>query len=398
VGRLVDGRVIFVEGGVPGDLVEPKDWIERKRMVRAGIARLIESSPDRVEPHCVHFGVCGGCRWQHVDYAAQLSAKLAIVRNALERIGGLTLDADCEIVASPQPYGYRARARLVEQEGRLGFRRRGSRQVEAIEACPVLVPAAEARRLELCESVARSYSQAEAASSKRGRRRREVEWELLTGSGDSVVCGRVGERGSARDRVELHVLGETLQASRESFVQGNALLWEALAEEVRLQALAVIGSESRAPAAFVELYAGIGFLTLPLARSGLSGVAIESSRPALRDLAANLERADLADRVEIVAGRVERRGDLAARFGRADVGVVDPPRCGLEETVRQAIARAGPGRIVYVSCDPATLARDLRFLVEEGGYRMASLRAFDLFPQTPHVELVTRLEREGSRR
>lgn len=396
VGRLRDGRVVFVEGGVPGDLVEVTDCKEGPRMVRARIGRLVEASPDRVEPPCGHFGVCGGCLWQQIAYPAQLAAKSRIVRDALERIGGLELPGEIEIEASPEPYGYRARVRLVEAEGRLGFRRRGSRAVEAIDACPVLVPALDARRGEIAASIgATDPARTEDATQARSRRRRVVEWVLLAGGDGRVVGGRVGAQATKRERVELSLLGETLRASAESFVQAHAGLRESLAARVRAEAGLALEDppDPPRPTRFAELYAGIGFFTLPLARHGLVGMALESDRAALADLRTNLERAGLADRVEVLGGRVERRADLAKRLARADVLIVDPPRTGLGRVVRESIAQAAPRRIVYVSCDPGTLARDLRFLVETGGYRLADLRGFDLFPQTPHVETVVRLER-----
>jgi len=437
VGRLPEGRVVFVEGGVPGDRVETVDWVEGKRMARARIGRLLEASPDRVEPRCAHFGVCGGCTWQQIDYPAQCAAKAQIVQDALERIGGLEIPGGLEIEASPEPYAYRARVRLVEEAGRLGFRRRGSREVEAIETCPILVPALEARRREIASQLAPASDPAlaptpdpERARSRR-RRRRSREWTLVAGAGGAVAGGRSGDRTAARERIELEVLGERLRASASSFVQAHEALRESLAERVRDWALAPFAEDEAAspgsriaetsaepeafhaseaseasdlsdapdaskaiPERFIELHAGIGFFTLPLARAGAAGIALESDRSALADLRANLGRAGLAGRVEVLAGRVERRGDLALRLERADVLIVDPPRTGLDRPVRSAIATSGPRRIVYVSCDPATLARDLRLLVEEGGYRLREGRAFDLFPQTPHVETVVRLERE----
>jgi len=416
VGRLPDGRVVFVEGGVPGDLVEAAEWKEGPRMVRARIGRLLEASPDRVEPPCGHFGVCGGCLWQQIAYPAQRAAKGRILRDALERIGGLEVPGELEIEASPEPYGYRARVRLVEAEGRLGLRRRGSRAIEAIDACPVLVPALEARRAELAASIAPADAVVPSApvvpSDPAGdegaprspvrppasRRRRIVEWVLLAGADGRVVGGRAGARETSRQRVELSVLGERLRASATSFVQAHAGLRESLAARVVAEACLALGDAAgaHAPTRFAELYAGIGFFTLPLARRGLAGMAIESDRAALADLRANLERTGLADRVQVLRGRVERRQDLAKRLARADVLVVDPPRIGLSRAVREAIAQAAPRRIVYVSCDPATLARDLRFLLESGDYRLATLRGFDLFPQTPHVETVVRLERPQS--
>jgi 23S rRNA (uracil1939-C5)-methyltransferase len=190
--------------------------------------------------------------------------------------------------------------------------------------------------------------------------------------------------------LELTVAGERLRVSGPGFVQGNALLWDRLALEVRERCL---GPRSEwAPARFLELYAGIGFLTLPLARAGTRGVAVESDRQAVADLAFNLERAGLTGAVTAVSSRIEERSELAHWLAEADLLLVDPPRVGLEPRVREAIARGGPARVVYVSCDPATLARDLKELVG-AGYRLASVVAFDLFPQTPHVETIVRLER-----
>jgi len=407
VGRLSDGRVVFVDGGVPGDRVELVDFTARKRLARARIGRLIEPSSDRIQPRCPHFGPCGGCRWQHVHYRAQLDAKRTIVRDALERIGGFTLDEEIEILGSPDPFAYRARARLVESEGTVGYRMRGSHTIQAVDECPILVPAAREALTRLRRSVdigARDRVADEQGKSAR-KRRRIVEWIVSAGTTGPAMVHRVdsnalqkgrhragGEPDArvARESVTLEVLGERLRASSESFIQGNALLWDALAEEVRSQC--TVTSGERTPDRFIELYAGIGFLTLPLARQGLSGVAIESGRSALADLGANLSSSGLANRVEVLRDRVEARGDLERLFAMADVLLTDPPRVGLDAKVRDAIVSAGPARLVYVSCDPATLARDLR-IFSNAGYGLVSVRALDLFPQTPHVEVVTRLER-----
>ena len=251
---------------------------------------------------------------------------------------------------------------------------------------------------------------AEEPSASSRKRRARVEWIVSAGSTGPAVVHRVGPKtgrradhkgdqkkiraanveGVQRSSVTLSVLGERLRASSGSFIQGNALLWDALAEEVRSRCTARRGES--APERFIELYAGIGFLTLPLARRGLSGVAIESDRSALADLGANLASSGMGKQVEVLRGRVEARGDLAKLFAAADVLLTDPPRVGLDAKVRDAIASAGPARLVYVSCDPATLARDLRAFCA-AGYELASVRALDLFPQTPHVEVVATLER-----
>lgn len=424
VGRLSDGRVVFVEGGIPGERVELLDVRRQKKLLRARAGRVVLAGRDRVEPRCVHFGACGGCRWQHVRYSAQLAAKRQIVIDALRRIGGFDVDEDAlEIVPSPDAYGYRARARWVESVDGLGYRVRGSRSVSPVESCPVLVPAAEAALVERVSSLAtgpdaegqsgsdaishpvhpESHAPAPASapapkpSPGRGAgRRRAREWVVTVGSEGPALVRRAGQGRQARqDRqgpraVSIEACGETLRVSAESFVQGNALLWDALASAV-LEACttALEASEGKR---FVELYAGIGFFTLPLARRFARGLALESDHSGLADLTYNLRRAGLAEKVEVLAGRVETRGDLGARLEGADLLLVDPPRVGLEARVLEAIAAFGPPRVVYVSCDPGTLARDLRALAA-AGYEIASLRAFDLFPQTPHVETIVRLER-----
>ena len=397
VGRLSDGRVVFVAGGIPGERVELLDVRTHKKVLRARAGRIVEAGSDRVEPRCAHFGTCGGCRWQHVRYSAQLLAKRQILLDALKRIGGMTLEEKIEIEPSPDPYGYRARARWIESAEGFGYRVRGSKTLCPVEVCPVLVPSAEAALVaRVAERKAQLATSPGDEPASGGKRRRAKEWVVTAGSQGPALVTRSGGGASARARkqkpasVSIDVGLESLRVSSESFVQGNALLWEALASAVRAEC--GVDLAGRATARFVELYAGIGFFTLGLARDFAGGLALESDRSALADLAFNLRRADLLDRVEILSGRVETRGDLAARIGSGEVLLVDPPRIGLDSAVREAIAASGPSRVVYVSCDPATLARDLRELIK-AGYRVASLRAFDLFPQTPHVESVVRLER-----
>ncbi len=391
VGRLADGRVVFVRGSAPGDRVLLTAVEEGKRFVRAAVRERVRSSGDRVEARCSHFEACGGCQWQHIAYPAQVEAKQTIVRDALERIGRIALTELPEITPSPEPYAYRARARWVETEGGLGYRARGSRDVQSVDACPVLVPAAE--------QALKSRSAARAAEAEaRGdgvRRRRSREW-ITTASGasinDQAVISGPRTRG-APPSVEIEVAGLRLRVGNTSFVQANALLWDPLIEAVCEAALGSRGGETAsASPSFAELYCGIGFFTLPLVAAGARGVALESDRAALSHLAFNLRRAGLADRVEVLRGRAEERGDLAHRFAGVDFVLVDPPRTGLAAPVRRALIESGVERIVYLSCDPGTLARDLAELTA-AGHRLVSLRLFDLFPQTSHVESLVVLEK-----
>ena len=431
VGRLSDGRVVFVEGAVLGDLVEVAELESRKKMARGKVGRLVEASDARVEPECGHFGHCGGCVWQHVRYSVQLEAKQEIVRNALARIGGIDYASEIEIEGSPKAYGYRARARVVASQGGVGYRMRGGRRTFPISECPILVPSAQRALADLnaglsanlnvgMNAASKQEGPAEGDAEKPGRRRPANEWVLTAGSaGDALVQQKISSRTGGRARAKaarrssgkpredkgpgsptqpdssspssegvlLEVLGERLRARTASFVQGNALLWDAFAKAVRSEALC-----DPKPARFVELYAGIGFFTLPLARAGLSGVAIESESSATADLTFNLAANGLSAQVDVITARAEKRGDLAQYLARAELLLVDPPRTGLEGKVRDAIVSSGPKRLIYVSCDAGTWARDISALVESA-YRLEHVQAFDLFPQTPHVEIVSRLER-----
>lgn len=383
IARLSDGRVVFVESAAPGDLVVPGPFVRRRGALRTSIERLVEPGADRVEPRCMHAGSCGGCTWQHVRYSAQLEAKRRNVRAALERIGGLRLSADVAIVASPDDLHYRARTRVVEGAGGVGYRRRGSHAVLPVAECPVLVPAVAAALGTLGERV--SAEQAAAGGRPAAR-----EWTITAGSDGIAQIHPSGVADGPDDLLELEVLGERLQLGGPGFVQGNALLWDRLALEVRDRCLA--SNLGRRPQRFLELYAGIGFLTLPIARAGLAGIAVESASGAVRDLAANLARAGLAAAVEVVSARAEEATALPDWLEASDLLLVDPPRVGLDARVREAIARSGPPAVVYVSCDPATLARDVARLVA-ADYRLESVLALDLFPQTPHVETIVRLVR-----
>ncbi len=388
VGRLSDGRVVFVEGAAPGDRVALAAVEASKRFVRAAIGELVVASPDRTEPECAHFGRCGGCQWQHLSYPAQLQAKQRIVRDALQRIGRLDDLELPPIVASPDPYHYRARARWVEGEDGLGYRARGSREVEVVDACPVLVPSANAALDELRAGVRE-------ARARRGEARpgaRANEW-LVTASGDAPDAEAIVMRPRQKGRppsLVVEVEGGTLRVSGDSFVQGNAMLWNELIDAVVGVTLGAAEPGARRPR-FAELYCGVGFFTLPLAASGARGVAFESDRHALSDLAYNLRHAGFEDRVEVLRGKVEQRGDLEDRLRRADVVLVDPPRAGLAPAVRRALAAAKPGRIVYLSCDPGTLARDVAEL-RGAEYELTSTLLFDLFPQTAHVETLVTLD------
>jgi 23S rRNA (uracil1939-C5)-methyltransferase len=365
LGHAPDGLVVFVPFTAPGDLVRVELGVRRARWGRGVVRELLEPGPGRTDPLCAVFGDCGGCSWQHLDYPTQVEAKRTILRDALERIAHVAVPGEITFHPSPSHYGYRSRARVVGQRGRVGFRRRRSNAVCATRRCPILVP-------ELDDALA---ALAAAPPSRDG------EWELAVGSDGATRSSALPVRESS-GQISVTVAGEQLQVSGGSFLQANALLRDTLCEWVTEAA----GSGGSC----LELFCGVGFFTLGLARGFERVLAIESNPHAVADLEDNLAAAGLGN-VEILAEPVEHalEGELALA---PDVIVLDPPRTGLESGACEVLARISAQRIVYVSCDPGTLARDVGLFVDRG-WELAELAAFDLFPQTPHLESAARLER-----
>lgn len=368
VGRAPDGRVVFVPLAAPGDRVAVRIRQERARFLRGRVEKLLEPGGARSDPRCPVFGSCGGCAWQHVRYEVQREAKSKILEDALVRIGGFERGGPIPVAASPSRYAYRGRTRVRIEAGRVGYRRRGSHALCPVSGCPVLVPQLDARLRGLAAQPPR----------------RDGEWELAFGSGRARAVP-LGGRGG--ERLFLEVGGERIGFSPGVFAQSNASLLETLVERVAASA----GSGAIA----LELFAGAGFLTLWLARRFVRVVAVEASAAAARDLRANLRGADLGG-VEVREGRVGSSDSLFRRLA-PDVVVLDPPRAGLPAGSVAALADVAAPRIVYLSCDPATLARDLAGFCERG-YRLRRVEGFDLFPQTPHVEALAVLEAERGAR
>jgi 23S rRNA (uracil1939-C5)-methyltransferase len=312
--------------------------------------------PDRQSPPCAHYGICGGCDLMHLTYDAQLRVKLKATLETIERIGGTTLnDGEVEIVANPAPLLFRVRATWrPAPDGRLGYFGQGSHDVVAIDNCPVLDPALERVRM--------SFSGVGPIQA------------LTNGADVSVAAGG----GGAQD-IEFDVLGETIVASADSFSQASRALLDQFVGYI------VDVTDPQPGESLLELFSGIGLLTVPLARRSGPIDAVESSAAAVALSRRNLARAGLENAVvhrSLVEPWLKRSGKRVY-----PTVVLDPPRTGLGRPVVQWLTDALPARITYVSCDPATFARDTRLLVA-GGYRLRSLRLFDLFPQTHHVELV----------
>ena len=358
VGRLPDGRVVFVPWTVPGDQALVRLREERKRFARGEIVELLRPSPDRRAPPCPVAGECGGCAWQQIAYPAQLAAKESILRDAIRRIGGLTPPAEIRVRAAAE-LGYRSRARVFARAGQVGFRRMRSHEVCATRECPVLVPELDAVLGKLTEVPPEA----------------ETEWLLARGDSGEISV-RAGGSGAKAGAIHLRVGEDRLRVGPGVFFQSNA--------ELRPQLVVAVGEACGRGERALELYAGTGLFTLGLARAFAQLTVVESDRRAVRDLGHNLEAAAVP--AEVAVRPIPTEAYLAdPREPRPDLILLDPPRTGLPKGGPEALAALGAERIVYVSCDPATLARDLRIL-NERGYRLTTLEAFDLFPQTPHLE------------
>ena len=379
-----ESGVVLVEQVAAGDLVEVEVTQTRPGYRRARLSRLVEPGPGRREPPCPHAGVCGGCDWQHLTYDAQLDAKRAILLESFRRIGRLE-PPEPRLFRSPE-WGYRRRVRLHARrspDGRrqLGLSERRSRRIVEIGPCPVFTPALE-----------RSLPALRARLAEAGGGRRldvlDTDQGVATGAG-VLATGADGEAGfTPASSLSIGVGDDRLEVAPAAFFQANQPLLPTLV--ARVVELACRGEElAGAGAAACDLYAGVGLFAVPLARRFERLAAVEQAPDSARLLARNLAA---AARAEVVAGDVR---DAVHRPPVASlprpVVVVDPPREGLDGRTRHGLLALRPRALVYVSCDPASMARDVGRL-GDGGYTIRSLDLFDMFPQTHHVEAVARLE------
>jgi 23S rRNA (uracil1939-C5)-methyltransferase len=392
IGRLPDGRTLFVPRTAPGDAIEPARMREHKRFARARIGTLLQPSPYRVEPRCPHYvkDDCGGCQLQHLAPDAQREARRRFVGDALRRIGGVET-GDPPIEPAPSDWEYRTRLTLHSDGERIGLHPVDRpAEVFDLEVCPITSPALtslwrEVRRRR--SLLPRRFLHVVLRLDREGGRHLLVEtrgaapWpgarELgaeLTKAGVRATLWLRPEEGAARV-----VWGHDEAFPATVFEQVHP----AMGDRARAYALALLG-EVRG--LFVwDLYAGIGDTTRELVARGASVASVESDRKAV-------ERAErtLPGREHGVRRMAARAEDAVASLPAAEAVVTNPPRTGMDERVSAALDRSGAARIAYISCDPATLARDIRRLT---CYRLADLRAFDLFPQTAHIESVALLER-----
>jgi 23S rRNA (uracil1939-C5)-methyltransferase len=376
----LDGRVIFAPYVLPGERIRAEAEREKPGLVHARTTEVLEAAAQRVNAPCPYFRRCGGCHYQHAEYEYQLAAKRTILIEELQRLGKIEPPEEIRVVAG-EPWGYRNRAQLHVDQRRIGYWESRSHKLCAIEKCPIASPKVnealgtlntmlkDARWPRFIRSIEvftdEEQLQLNVLETDRPVARRFFDWCAETMPG--LATGALDYQGRFR-------------VSGNSFFQVNRYLLDRLVET----ATAAEEGESA-----LDLYAGVGLFTLALGKRFREVTAVESGSAAVRDLAFNAERAELAN-VRAEQRQVE---EYLAGLDRApDFVLADPPRAGLGKAVVQRLADLAPARLAIVSCDPATLARDLAGLLA-AGYRIEEMVLVDLFPQTFHIETVVRLKR-----
>jgi 23S rRNA (uracil1939-C5)-methyltransferase len=354
-----EGKVIFISGGIPGDLVEVEITEDRRSFERGRVVRILEASDARVDPPCRHASVCGGCDWQHADPAAQRAWKRTIVSDLLARVGKVEVEVEPTIAPGPD-LGYRNRMDfVVADDGRLALHGRGSHDRVGLDLClllhPLLVPAFEGLR-------------GRAAGLER------VTLRAGTATGETMVL-EDGETDSSPGNPEIHevVAGVRFRITGRAFFQVNTAGAAALVETVA--AMAALGPEDR----LLDAYAGGGLFSATVGREARSVEAVESDPAACADFRHNVGEGALL--------RESRVEEALSASGHWDVAVLDPPRAGMGTDVTDGLAASAVSRVVSVSCDPATFARDAGRLVA-GGFRLERVVPLDMFPMTHHIETV----------
>jgi tRNA/tmRNA/rRNA uracil-C5-methylase (TrmA/RlmC/RlmD family) len=357
VGR-VDNFVVFVAFAAPGDVAEVEVTEVKKSFARARLVRVEQPSPERVTPLCRYFGDCGGCQYQHLDYAAQLRIKHKQVCDLFQRIGGFSGTLIDPVVPCPQPYGYRNRIMIRSQWDKfkqglnIGYIRADNRLVVDIEECKIAEPALNLQIQEV-------------------RRHPPPKGGL---------------------KVVLRVAPEGWEVPRDSFFQNNFYLLPKLVEAVR-DRLRAGGSRY-----LIDAYCGVGFFSIELAEQVERFAGIEVDTAAIKAATRNAQNRGRSNG-EFIAGRVETLlPQILTRFEPAATTVLlDPPRTGCPPEMLRLLAGVVPAQILYVSCHPATLARDLNVLCGDGVFELSKIVPLDMFPQTQHVECVADVRRRAGR-
>ncbi len=395
MGRLPDGRAVFVPFGLVGERVRVKLTEEKKNFARGEILQILQFSDERIQPRCKHFGECGGCHYQHFPYEKQLEIKTEILRDQLTRIGKIENPPVQPIVACPNAWNYRNHIQFsLTDEGKLGFVGTGLASVQTIPITECHLPEPPInnfwRQLEFepetdVERVSlRAGNDEELMLILESDSPEPPEIEIEAGISVAHVYEDNSVVVAGNDHILIRVLDRDFKVSASSFFQVNTPMAEKMVEHL-FTCLPISLSTT-----LLDLYCGVGLFSAFFAPKCGRVIGVESSASACEDFAVNL---DEFDNVELYEGAAEEvLPSLVGQVGNLSYVIVDPPRAGIERHALDAIVQLKPQRIAYVSCDPSTLARDAARLIA-GGYKLSDVTPFDMFPQTFHIESVSLFER-----
>lgn len=389
MGRLSDGRAVFVPFGLPNERVRVRLTEEKKGFARGEILEISESSPERITPRCIHFSKCGGCHYQSLSYENQLKAKTEILRDQLKRIGKIENPPVQPMIASPAEWNYRNHMQFhLTEDGRVGFVNARGRSVIPISECHLpqagiqtFWPDLQFETTVGAERISVRVGQDEELMlilESESPETPELEIEA-----DISVVHIYDDHGvviAGQDHLTVSVLEKDFHVSAASFFQVNTKMAEKMVQH--LLAILPVSSDTT----LLDVYCGVGLFSKFFASKCKQVIGVESSESACEDFAINL---DEFENVELYEGDAEEiLPALTGKFDGPLYMIVDPPRAGIEKHALDAIINIKPQVIAYVSCDPSTLARDASRLIH-AGYQLEEVTPFDLFPQTYHIESIS---------
>jgi 23S rRNA (uracil1939-C5)-methyltransferase len=386
IGRLPDGRAVFVPFGIPGEKVQIQIVLDKKKFARGELVEVLAPSPSRISARCAHFFDCGGCHYQHIAYDQQLLIKEKVLQDQLERIGRLVLPPIEPVVPSPNKFGYRNQVKFhINQSGKPGFFRANKNGILEISEChlPEMPLADIWRLLEIDPGSGLSAlglrlgieDDILITLESKGQFAAEFDIEDLPVSVVHVSPGHM-EVLAGSEYTIMQVKDRQFRVSGGSFFQVNTPLAGYMVDEIE-------SALPAGPGLVLELYSGVGLFSAFLASRAEKLISIEASERAAEDFVNNL---DDFNNVDLYQGPVE--DILPDLIVEPEVVLVDPPRTGLHKKVIHSLISMQPSLLIYISCDPATLARDSKLLIE-AGFTVQKFIPFDFFPQTYHIETLS---------